>query len=40
MGDLGYLSVLRPYVDFASTFLLEAPTNTTLPAYGGYTVSV
>lgn len=30
----------EPYVDFASTFLLESPTNTFWPAFGGYLVSV
>jgi hypothetical protein len=29
-----------PYVDFASTFLLESPTNTFLPHFGDYLVSV
>jgi hypothetical protein len=30
----------EPFVDFASTFLLEAPTNTFWPAYGDYLVCV
>lgn len=30
----------KPYTDFVSTFLLEAATNTFLPAYGGYVHSV
>ena len=36
----GAYPFFKPYVDFASTFLLEAPTNCFLPAYGDYVVSV
>lgn len=36
----GVYPFFEPYVDFASTFLLEAPTNTWLPEYHGYTYAV
>jgi len=32
----GRYPFFEPYVDFVSTFLLEAPTNHVLPAHGGY----
>jgi hypothetical protein len=35
----GTYPFVEPFVDFASTFLLEAPTNTFWPAYGDYLVS-
>jgi len=36
----GAYPFFEPYVDFASTFILEAPTNTFWPAYGDYLFSV
>lgn len=36
----GTYPFFKPFVDFASTFLLESPTNTFWPNYGDYLVSV